>query len=42
MIPERMDQKAEKRVALVLKHLGYEKKSLRIEGKLCKRWVRRT
>jgi hypothetical protein len=38
--PSRQDAKAEKRAGRVMRQLGYEKRDVRSEGKVVKRWVR--
>jgi hypothetical protein len=40
MNKERMDAKAEKRVARTLKQLGYESRNMRVDGMQAKRWVK--
>lgn len=39
MTDERMDGRAEKRAAGVLRILGYERRSLRLDGRVTKRWI---
>lgn len=40
MFQDRMDQKAEARAGRVLRQLGYDKRNVRLDGKVRSRWVR--